>query len=69
MYIFLKDEAPAIMMVFELPPRLSLRSHVKTESRYGIKLVRRGCSAPGAVVESSANAEITEPRVTNDLLI
>ena len=30
----------ATMIVFEFPPRLSFRSHVKTESRYGIKTLR-----------------------------
>ena len=27
-------------MVFEFPPRLSFRSHVRTESRYGMKMAR-----------------------------
>ena len=28
----------AIIIVFEFPPRLSLRSHVKTESLYGMNV-------------------------------
>jgi len=38
----------AIIRVFALPPRLSLRSHVNTESRYGMYMCRwrRGVQSP-----------------------
>lgn len=56
----------AIMMVLELPPKLSLSNHVSTESRYGINTAFF-CELLSA--DNSANAEITEPSVTSDLLI
>lgn len=56
----------AIIIVFELPPRLSLRSQVRTESRYGIN---NDFLCPLVPDDNSANAEITEPKVTNDLFM
>ena len=32
------------MIVFAFPPRLSFNSQVRTESRYGMKTLRRECS-------------------------
>eukprot|EP00160_Parvularia_atlantis_P014531 Unigene3677_Nuclearia_a/m.11212 Unigene3677_Nuclearia_a/g.11212 ORF Unigene3677_Nuclearia_a/g.11212 Unigene3677_Nuclearia_a/m.11212 type:complete len:570 (+) Unigene3677_Nuclearia_a:1-1710(+) len=53
----------ATMIVFEFPPRLSLSSHVSTESRYGTNgcLLLRG--------SDSASALMTSPSVLSDLLI
>ena len=43
------------MIVFELPPRLSFNSHVKTESLYGTNVcLRAGLLASVAFVELSA---------------
>lgn len=53
------------MMVFELPPRESFKSHVKTESLYGMKTV----FPVVAFAACSAKALMTEPSVTRDLLI
>lgn len=57
----------AIMIVLELPPRLSLSSQVSTESLYGMNTDLDFC--PLVSEEHSANADITEPRVTSDLLM
>lgn len=63
---------PAIIMVLEFPPRLSLSNHVSTESRYGMK-DRDALRWPGPLsfceLDNSASAEITEPNVTSDLLM
>ena len=44
MYIILCSSL-AIMIVFALPPRLSFRSHVRAESRYGTN-IRLGLGSP-----------------------
>lgn len=55
----------AIMIVFELPPRESLSSQVRTESLYGMKTF---LPMP-TLAACSANALMTDPSVTRDLLM
>lgn len=56
-------------MVFELPPSESFSNHVSTLSRYGMNTVRFEEEDASLVELTSASADITEPRVTSDLLI
>lgn len=56
----------AIIIVLELPPKLSFNNQVRTESRYGIKIARFWALLS---TDDSANADITEPNVTSDLFI
>lgn len=66
---YFKVNSPAIIMVLELPPRLSLRSHVRTESRYGMKVELRLAVGSWGLLLSFARDEITSPKVTRLLLI
>ena len=57
------------MIVLEFPPRESLSSQVSVESRYGMKTFLLRDPELVIALEASAKAEITEPRVTKDLLM